>query len=260
MELIKALILAITSHLPAPAVAGLEMLVGDQCAATLTTLKGNLPACTSLLMSKVVGLGIVVFASIIKLPQIGKMLASQSAEGISLSGYVFETLGYFITLSYSIHHGFPFSTYGEVLFLAIQNVIVTMLVCVYSHAGHLSTFYIAVGFAGVGVALFGPQEMVSLHQLAYLQAFAAIPLSLTSKIPQLLQNHRQQSTGQLSALTVFSYLAGSAARVFTTLAEIDDALTLFGTAAAFLLNLGLAVQMIMYWAPGPKASMGKKTQ
>jgi mannose-P-dolichol utilization defect protein 1 len=46
---------------------------------------------------------------------------------------------------------------------------------------------------------------------------------------------------------VFNYLAGSLARIFTTIQEVDDKLILWGFIAAFALNAVLAAQMVYYW-------------
>lgn len=43
------------------------------------------------------------------------------------------------------------------------------------------------------------------------------------------------------------YLAGSLARIFTTMREVGDNRILAGFAAGFLLNAVLAVQMLYYW-------------
>lgn len=59
---------------------------------------------------------------------------------------------------------------------------------------------------------------------------------------------------------VFNYLAGSLARVFTTLQEVDDKLILYGFLAGFTFNCILAFQMFYYWnspASGSGKSAGK---
>lgn len=43
------------------------------------------------------------------------------------------------------------------------------------------------------------------------------------------------------------YLAGSLARIFTTMREVGDKLILYGFVAGFLLNAVLAAQMVYYW-------------
>ncbi len=46
---------------------------------------------------------------------------------------------------------------------------------------------------------------------------------------------------------MFTYLAGSLSRIFTTLQEVDDKIILYGFIAGFALNAVLAAQMVYYW-------------
>jgi mannose-P-dolichol utilization defect protein 1 len=85
--------------------------------------------------------------------------------------------------------------------------------------------------------------------VAILQA-ATLPLSLISKAPQIITNHRNRSTGNLSAFAVFNALLGCLARLFTTKQEVNDPLIFWGFAGAALLNAVLAIQMISYWRSG----------
>lgn len=82
--------------------------------------------------------------------------------------------------------------------------------------------------------------------LALLQ-MATIPLSLLSKFPQIYENQRNRSTGQLSAVAIFSQIAGCLARLFTTATEVNDPIIFAGFFLAFLLNLVLGFQMYMFW-------------
>ncbi|KAJ2411218.1 hypothetical protein GGF41_006407, partial [Coemansia sp. RSA 2531] len=60
-------------------------------------------------------------------------------------------------------------------------------------------------------------------------------------------------TGQLSAFAVFNYFFGTAARLYTTLVQVDDSLVLTGVVLATVANGILAAQMLYYWnAPAPK--------
>jgi mannose-P-dolichol utilization defect protein 1 len=77
-----------------------------------------------------------------------------------------------------------------------------------------------------------------------------LPLSLFSKLPQIAQNHRARSTGQLSTFAVVSQIGGCAARLFTTAQEVNDPLVAAGYALALLLNLVLGIQMYAYWGKG----------
>lgn len=92
--------------------------------------------------------------------------------------------------------------------------------------------------------------------LALLQ-LATLPLSLFSKIPQIRQNHRAHSTGQLSAFAVIAQIGGCLARLFTTATEVGDPLVSAGFALALLLNCVLGVQMWMYWGQDERDQSGK---
>ena len=82
------------------------------------------PPCLRLGLSKGLGVGIVVFGSIIKFPQIYKIVSSRSAQGISLAMYILEVVAYTISLAYAIRLRIPFSTYGENASLTVQSACV----------------------------------------------------------------------------------------------------------------------------------------
>ncbi|KAF6760890.1 hypothetical protein DFP72DRAFT_988128 [Ephemerocybe angulata] len=191
-------------------------IIGQKC---YTTLVENLHVtdvpCLKYSLSKGFGL-----------PQVLLILNGSSARGLSLSSYVLETLAYAITLVYNIRNAFPFSTYGENLFITPQNALITFLIIYYS-------------------PLPPKDQALSLAQLA------TLPLGLTSKLPQIRQNARAQSTGQLSAVAVLSQVLGCLARVFTTAQEVGDPLVQAGFLLALGLNVVLGVQMYMYWGTTP---------
>lgn len=221
------------------------------------------PSCLKLAVSKAVGIAIIAASTIVKVPQILKLLNSGSAEGVSFLSYLLETTAYIITLAYNFRSGFPFSTFGETALIAIQNVVIAVLVLHFTATAQKTTSpYPAVFIAGVaaaGYALFTP-SIVSMELLRNLQMFVTIPLGLMSKIPQILDVQKNKSTGQLSAFAVFNYLLGSLARVGTTLAEVDDVLILAGFLGGAVLNLVLAVQMVAFWSNkgGKKVPEAKK--
>lgn len=238
--------------------------------------------CLRLVLSKVLGVGIVLGGSIVKLPQILKIVSSGSGRGVSVLGYLLETAAFLITLAYNVRQGFAFSTYGETLFILVQNVVVALLVLYYARRGLAAG--LVVGLLSVAVyVLFGVQDssasavlsklpfdvpsalvslftfgghfpklaapgqpIVSAQELQYLQTLT-IPLSLASKLPQILGIWRARSIGQLSAFAVFNYLLGSLARVFTTFQEVKDPVLLWGFVLGAALNLVLTVQVLYYW-------------
>lgn len=181
-------------------------------------------------------------------------MSSGSARGLSLTAYVLETVAYAITLAYNYRNDFPFSTYGENFFLTIQNAIITLLIIYYPQTRLTRAqppigrvVLTAIAMAVASVALVGvPETTLSFLQLA------TLPISLFSKLPQIMQNHRAQSTGQLSAFAVFAQIAGCLARLFTTATEVGDSLITAGFALALVLNLILGAQIFLYWGETEK--------
>ncbi|KAK7681684.1 hypothetical protein QCA50_015418 [Cerrena zonata] len=236
-------------------------IVGQKCYASLVE---NLDVgdidCLKYALSKGLGLGIVVGGSIMKVPQLLLILSAKSAKGLSLPAYVLETLSYAITLAYSYRNEFPFSTYGENFFLTIQNILITLLI-IYFPNPRLTRASTSVGtqltLAGTATAVTGAAlYYIPSTTLAAFQV-ATIPLSLFSKIPQIRQNFRARSTGQLSAFAVGSQVAGCLARLFTTSAEVGDPILFMGFALALLLNIVLGAQMYIYWGKDEKDDLGK---
>ncbi|KAI0853502.1 mannose-P-dolichol utilization defect 1 protein [Daldinia vernicosa] len=241
----------ITNNLPAPIRDLGVSIIGETCYKTLILdLDPTDSECLKLAISKGLGIGIIGASSIVKVPQIIKLVQSQSSSGVSFLSYLLETSSYLISLAYNYRHGFPFSTYGETALILGQNVIITVLVLNYSGRASMAALFVAALAASV-VTLFN-RGILDMKTLGYLQAGAGV-LGVASKVPQIAAIYQAGGTGQLSAFTVFNYLAGSLSRIFTTLQEVDDKLILYGFVAGFALNLVLAAQMIYYWnAPSAK--------
>ncbi|RUS20450.1 hypothetical protein BC937DRAFT_95181 [Endogone sp. FLAS-F59071] len=233
------------NYLPSPLRDPLVLLVGDKCYTSLIE-DFNLAdlACIKYSISKALGFGIVLGGSIVKIPQILTIVATSSAEGLSLAAYYLESLSSAITFAYNYRQGNPFSTYGESLFLTLQNVIITLLILAYARR-RAALASSALGFFLVIQALSSPR----ITPLLWMQSLYAvtIPINLASKVPQIYTNWSNKSTGRLSAFAVLNYFFGSTARVFTTLTELDDPLVLVGNVLAALFNGVLAAQLVYYW-------------
>lgn len=170
---------------------------------------------------------------------------ARSARGLSLPSYVLETLAYGINLLYSFRNDFPFSTYGENFFLTLQNILITLLIIAYTPRlmtknRDLVTASLAMSTSALALAV------MPMTLLAFLQ-ICTLPLSLFSKLPQIRQNHRSESTGQLSVFAVASQVVGCLARLFTTAIEVGDPLVAAGFALALVLNGILGLQLWLYW-------------
>ncbi|KAG0329031.1 hypothetical protein BGZ99_003661 [Dissophora globulifera] len=251
--------------LKTPAVA----IIGETCYTSLIEdFNYRDVPCIKYAISKGLGLGIVAGGAIVKVPQIVKIVQARSAKGISFSSYMLETLACVISLAYNVRQNNPISTYGETFFVTLQNLAILVLMLHYT-GKNTSAFIVLTSFLFMGNILGRTSQytqidgtvvtaaVVSQGALAFLQA-ATIPINLFSKVPQIIENYKSGSTGQLSAFTVFNYFAGSLARVYTTLTEVDDILILSGFLLSTLLNCVLALQMALYWNSSTLPVKGEK--
>ncbi|KIK51649.1 hypothetical protein GYMLUDRAFT_390506 [Collybiopsis luxurians FD-317 M1] len=226
METVTEKLVLVTQNLPAPIqdlganisapIRKLGVsLIDEKCYTSLVEkLDFSDAECVNLALSKGLGIAIVVGGSIVKVPQITLRL--------SLSANVLETLSYLITLFYSYRNSFPFSTYGENVFLGAQNIVVSLLTVLYGHSPNASRRTGDTGLlTGFFVAAIAVLNSMSLENLAYLQ-LATLPISLFAKVPQIIANYNAKSTGQLSAFAVLSQIVGCVARLYTTSTEIGD--------------------------------------
>lgn len=267
----QAALQSVTHALPRFLLDPAQAILGEHCFNTLVwdANLGDMP-CLRLGLSKGLGIGIVVFGSIVKLPQIYKIVHARSARGISLAMYILEVVAYTISLIYAVRLRIPFSTYGENASLTLQNMAITLLIMWYSPMDAVSyrvttmcrrrgvstnAFYVVTGAVLMAVcsALLVSETAVPPPLLQFLQLLT-IPVSLASKVPQILELHRDKATGQLSILVVFCQLAGTMARVFTTLTETGDRLLFWGFALATIFNAVIAAQVIMYWNGNERVS------
>ena len=108
------------------------LLLGEPCTEILLDrLQITDSTCLKYAVSKALGLGIILGSCIVKLPQIYKIVKSRSAVGISLLAYIQETAANTISLAYNYREGNPFTTYGETLFVGVQNYLITVMLYLY---------------------------------------------------------------------------------------------------------------------------------
>lgn len=202
IEPLQPYLAPIVSAIPEPVHDAVVSLIGKPChSALLLDLDVTKdPACTSLAISKALGIAIVGASAVVKVPQILKLINSRSSAGVSFVSYALETASLLITLSYGVRNEFPFSTYGESAFIAAQDVIVGVLVLTYAGRSAAAAAFIAVVAASI-YALLGDTSIVDAQSMAYLQAGAGA-LGVASKVPQILTIWQEGGTGQLSAFAV----------------------------------------------------------
>ena len=201
-------------------------------------------SCISLIISKLVVIGLILFSSCVKLPQIGKIIHCKCADGISIVSILMEIPVNTFSFAYHKTNDYPFSTFGETFFVFIQNVIIGFFV---THLEKTITpevwnFYLLFNFS---ILLGAIRKLIPLPIIEVLWAIC-IPLSIANKIPQILLTYTQKKRGNYSRLSAFLRAIGSLGRVFTTFREISDFTVKCSSLINLLLTSTIFIQSIIY--------------
>lgn len=202
--------------------------------------------CFKATLSKVLALCIISGSLFVKVPQIIKILKNKSAQGISVFSVLLDLFAITAMVSYSYISGFPFSSWGDGVFLGLQTLTIAMLAMHFNGNTVQATAFIA---AYVSVLFAVVSGLTPLKVLWVCQAMN-IPIVLISKLVQAYTNYTNGSTGQLSAVTGFMLFFGSLARIFTSVVETGDMTMIIMYMCSTLANAVLTVQILYYWNVG----------
>ncbi|XP_023153241.1 mannose-P-dolichol utilization defect 1b [Amphiprion ocellaris] len=199
--------------------------------------------CLKVVLSKALGIGIILGSVMVKLPQIIKLMGAKSAEGLSFKSLLLELLAITGTMAYSIANKFPFSAWGEALFLMLQTVTIGFLIQHYGGRTSKGLLFLAVYFSLLVILL---SPFTSMSVVTCMQA-SNMPAIIIGRLIQAATNYQNGHTGQLSAISVFLLFAGSLARIFTSLQETGDALMALTYVISSACNGIIALQVLYYW-------------
>lgn len=218
-------------------------LLPDECAESLASGNIEMP-CIKAAITDLLSYSVLIGALAVKLPQIIIILKAKNVFGLSEEAFILEFLSASLTVTYNVMAKLPFNTWGETLFIAVQCAIQILLYWRYSSTSRttLRSFSIGGFFLLLGSLLSGPLPPHGMIALGY----APILISLLSRIPQILQNHAQGHTGNLSLLSSLLTFGGNVARVFTTIQKISNRTILASHVAASCLNGTILLQILLY--------------
>lgn len=200
--------------------------------------------CLTAASTKLLGYFIILASSIIKLPQLIKILSAQSASGLSFSGTLLELIAITFTAAYSFARRFPFSAWGEAVFLYIETALIAFFVLWFNKKRLVSIVFVSSSLAVTWLLVSG---LLTAEQLWYLQALN-VPLAVGGKLLQAVENFGNKHTGHLSFLTSFALFLGCIVRILTSIQETGDKVVITTFAAASLANLVLVLQILYYWS------------
>ncbi|KAK9112677.1 hypothetical protein Scep_020196 [Stephania cephalantha] len=205
--------------------------------------------CLLPLISKLLGYCIVAASTTVKLPQIIKILKHRSVQGLSVTAFELEVVGFTISLAYCLRQGIPFSAYGELFFLLIQAIILVAIIYYFSQPLGIKTWARALLYCAVAPTILAGQIDPTLFEALYASQHA---IFFMARVPQIWENYKNKSTGELSFLTCFMNFGGSIARVFTSIQESAPTSMILGSVLGILTNGTILSQIILYQKPSVK--------
>lgn len=232
-----------------------DKLIGSSCTSELFESFQIYPLntvnshCTKLFIRKGLSLGIIAGSSLVKLPQLFKIILNQSVAGLNMIGQVLELVASTIAFAYNFRAGNPFMVYGETVFVSGQNALLVLLIGFYGNK--MIQLLLFTAFYSVLLSTLLIPNYVTEEQMSILQA-ATIPISALARLPQIFQIWSTGSVGQLSSISLFLTMAGSVARLYTSAAEIKDPILLIGYSSTAILNTILFLQVVLFTTSGKK--------
>jgi mannose-P-dolichol utilization defect protein 1 len=213
--------------------------------------------CISQLITKALGVAIILGSCLNKTPIMINIMNSQSASGLSRESLYGEALVYSNGAVYGLLEGHPFTAYGENGALLVQNIIIILMAWQFTANVSLQEKFLA----GVAAVIYFFFVFVVLpDDFRYMLMASIWPVLLLSRGSQIVQTYQQKSTGNLSIVTTGLNLCGSLARIGTTMKETGDTTVLFSFIISLSLNFVMFCQYWMYLKNTQKLAAEQKKE
>jgi mannose-P-dolichol utilization defect protein 1 len=214
-------------------------------------------ACVLPLLSKVLGYAIVAASVFLKLPQIYVIVKNRSIKGLSVPSFELEVAGFTIALAYCLFKELPFSAYGELVFILAQSVACLGLIYYYSPKVGPGTWFKTALYCALAPTLLGGKLDARLFEALYACQHA---IFFCARLPQIWENFRNKSTGQLSFMTSFMSFAGCVVRTFTSVQENAPLSMLVGCLLGVLTHGTICAQIVAYSSSSDAETTQKKVK
>ena len=132
--------------------------------------------CIQIFLMKVWSYIIIAMSALMRFPQIVKSIQKKTTKGLSQFSVFAELFGFSVNLFYNVHYGYPFTTYGNMIFLVLFTALLLIFIIIYDRQTY--TFPIVL-LLSIGLTLFyyliGISTLLNdnLWQLLILTSFPA---------------------------------------------------------------------------------------
>ena len=192
-------------------------------------------------LSPLLGLGITVGALFLQAPQIYVCITKRSVEGLAPMSIYASSMSPLLFCLYCIRKGNEIHTWAENLILLVQNIILVVLLWIYSRPPipRSTMFSVCAAFPIVISVYFSIPE-----SYLFILPLLNIPILLTARLPQLYSNWKGGGTGTLSPIPLVLVAVGALVRIFTTIQSIGMD---WSVISSYMWSSGLAGLTLVQW-------------
>ena len=207
--------------------------------------------CFQIYISKILVLSIVLFSSILKVPQIRNILKEESVEGLTSLSIYCELIVCFLSSLYAIHIGIPFSTYGENLIIFVQCFIILLLFWKYSgpcncNLNKIARYIVILSLIGFAyLCNYENGEMIPESVWTVIGS-SSIPIISIGRFSMIYNCYSKKSTGTISLFNFLLNFIGNITRLFTLFSETKEYLLMFSMFYCSILNFIICAMIFIY--------------
>ncbi|XP_003693733.1 solute carrier family 66 member 3 [Apis florea] len=180
---------------------------------------------------------------ILKIPQILNLLTAKSADQISIVSLLLELTSYTVMTSYNFTNGYSVLSYLEYPIILLQEYILIFLVLKYLNKINIFSILVSILYIVTSISL--AMQLIPKFVLTILAPLCT-PISVSSKIIQLLAIIRAKNADTVSPITWFISAFTNLTRVFTIWMDSADILLLGNFIISVILSSSIMFFAIYY--------------
>nr|XP_003708523.1 PREDICTED: mannose-P-dolichol utilization defect 1 protein homolog [Megachile rotundata]XP_012153060.1 PREDICTED: mannose-P-dolichol utilization defect 1 protein homolog [Megachile rotundata]XP_012153061.1 PREDICTED: mannose-P-dolichol utilization defect 1 protein homolog [Megachile rotundata] len=180
---------------------------------------------------------------ILKIPQILNLLLAKSADQISILALLLELTSYTVMTSYNYTNGYSVLSYLEYPVILLQEYILIFLVLKYLNK--INKFSILISILYFSISISFALQLIPKTVLTILAPMCT-PISVSSKVVQLLAIFRAKNADTVSPITWFISAFTNLTRVFTIWMDSADIILLANFIISVILSSSIMLSAIYY--------------
>lgn len=236
-------------------------ILGPVCYSQLVDFHSFSRPCLWHTFAGVLSLQILILSTVLKVPQILRILQSKSVHGLSLTALVIDFIALTVGIIYHFRYGTPLLKFVEAISLWLQDLVILLLWnrSDIAHDPRLDrNYYQYLGTSIAVIAIYAAlpvdrQQLLLPNSLLNSLMVTSVSAGLAGGGFQILENYRQSSTGQLSLMMCGLGVVCGMGRLATYLIEKKDVdkLVVLSNVLGALIGIALIFQIIYYRHVGP---------